>query len=315
MKEMPSMPKAAKKGDDAPKKVFDIEKPGKAAPSASSRPIIVKRQSLAQDPMVRDNDAGEVLGPPAVDENNKEVKKMLHPTDARVSIKPDVSDTEKPEEQKKDKEKPEESNAAETAPNEQVVTDSSSNEPKDDQESQQSDEESDKTPQDTDKAPQASPEAASEDTAKDSKAPQQKPSADKPDQTTNAQENNDEVDGAAVVESPQPDSIVDELAKQAVSKKQKEKEDKEAAAKTEKIQKLIDEKTYFLPIGRATRRRNTRRVLIVILLLLIIGVVAADLVIDAGLVKTDIKPVTHLFNSWLVLGSTHTIGRTWLRNY
>lgn len=82
--------------------------------------------------------------------------------------------------------------------------------------------------------------------------------------------------------------LVDELAKQAADKKSKDKEKKELSAKQQKINKLVEDKTYFLPIGEVTRKRKNRNSLVVFLLLLVL-LAGAYAVVDAGFVEAPIE--------------------------
>lgn len=83
------------------------------------------------------------------------------------------------------------------------------------------------------------------------------------------------------------EAATDALAEQAAAKKTSEKEDKEAVARQEAVQKLVVDKTYNLPIGEAKRKRNMS--LVVLLLLLMLAAILAYLVIDAEIIKTSIK--------------------------
>lgn len=82
--------------------------------------------------------------------------------------------------------------------------------------------------------------------------------------------------------------LVDELAKQAANKKTKDKEEKELSAKEQKINKLVEDKTYFLPIGEVTRKRKNRKSLLIFLLLLIV-VAGAYAAADAGFINSPVE--------------------------
>lgn len=65
-----------------------------------------------------------------------------------------------------------------------------------------------------------------------------------------------------------------------------------------KIQKLVLEKRYFLPINSQEKRRTERFVVLGIVLILLLAAAWADIALDAGLVHIDgIKPLTHLFSN------------------
>ncbi len=82
-------------------------------------------------------------------------------------------------------------------------------------------------------------------------------------------------------------AVVEAVADQATEDKKKlNKENDADIARKAKLEKLIADKKYFVPIGQVLRRRN-RRALIVFLVVLII-LVGGYLVVDAGLIKTSI---------------------------
>lgn len=65
-----------------------------------------------------------------------------------------------------------------------------------------------------------------------------------------------------------------------------------------KIQKLVLEKRYFLPINSQEKRRTERFVVLGIMLILLLAAAWADIALDAGLVHIDgIKSLTHLFSN------------------
>ncbi len=91
-------------------------------------------------------------------------------------------------------------------------------------------------------------------------------------------------------------AAVDAIAEQANLNK-KHKETPEEASKREALEKLIENKKYFLPIDEAKHIHALERILFVMLVIFLIGLVAADLAIDAGLIKTEIKPVIDLIKN------------------
>lgn len=84
-------------------------------------------------------------------------------------------------------------------------------------------------------------------------------------------------------------------------KSRKPAPDAEAAEQAErdaKLQKLIDNKKYFLPINAVEQRRNTRYALLGVILVLVLAIAWADVALDAGLIHIDnVKPVTHFFSN------------------
>jgi hypothetical protein len=74
-----------------------------------------------------------------------------------------------------------------------------------------------------------------------------------------------------------------------------------AEAETQKVialQKLLEEKTYYLPINSREKRKTKRFVLLGIVLSIILIAAWADIALDAGLIHIDnVKPVTHFFST------------------
>lgn len=74
----------------------------------------------------------------------------------------------------------------------------------------------------------------------------------------------------------------------------------DAAAKdNEAIQqeKLIVGKQYYLPIRNIGTQRSARRSLVLLLIVLIVSLIWLDLVMDAGIVRLGVHPLTHFFNT------------------
>jgi hypothetical protein len=72
----------------------------------------------------------------------------------------------------------------------------------------------------------------------------------------------------------------------------KKKADQQAQTEADNHQKEIDalvaKKTYFLPIGQATRRRNRRRFLVGFMVVLLVMGVGGYVAVDAGLVNVNV---------------------------
>lgn len=203
----------AKAGD---KKVFDVAKPGKSAPDATGRPIIVGHKPMIQDPMVNstaENSASE-------ESASKEEKAPV--TRSTKKIVP-LSE-------------PEETPSAEKAVKEDAAEDAASQEP-----------------------------ASTEPANKPSEAPDEE-AADKP-----------ETDESAAV---------DALANQAVRRKEGELTEEEKK-RAEAINKLIEDKTYYVRVGQAHQKRNTS--LIIVLVLFAVAVAGLAVAMDAGFVQSNIE--------------------------
>ena len=89
-------------------------------------------------------------------------------------------------------------------------------------------------------------------------------------------------------------AVVDAVASQTSDKKQLAEEVKKEEERQAALQKLIEEKTYNLPIGETSSKRNAR-VSTVILLVLVLVVVGGYAALDAGIIKTNIPLPVHFF--------------------
>lgn len=70
---------------------------------------------------------------------------------------------------------------------------------------------------------------------------------------------------------------------------------KEQEAKQEAINNLINEKTYFVQIGEKRHKRSRHHVIPWTIVIIILLLATADLMIDAGIIKTSIKPPISFF--------------------
>ena len=298
------MPK--KPAKDEKDSVMDVSKPGKAEPSASSRPIIVSRKPIIEDPMVRKGSNDDLIpGPPAVDTKQSRLHNLKRSNSINISPEGELkSDSDKAETEEKPKDsklekQPEEKEEKSAAPNlpavkEVIENDHDGNEVK--------------TPEsEPEAAPVAKkvkieppkPEEKKDDESKDGDksdkddTDKDPPGDEKKDDDSKDEKTDENEEGRAQVQ--ETTGLVDELAKQAANKKQKQEDEKAQQAKSEQLDKLVSGKKYFLPIGQVTRRRNNRNALIILVLLLVLALVVADLAVDAGLVKTNIQPLTDLF--------------------
>jgi Mg-chelatase subunit ChlI len=256
-------------------RVFDVARPGKSTPDSSSRPLIVgHRTMLKQDPMVSamtkvPSDAllpkeEIVLSAPEIPEDPVTDKTPKKP--AVRTIKVESSGKPVAEILMKKAAKA----AAETLP---VVE-----EPAVGVEEQEQ--------------PAPNPEVANKQEAEEVQAPKQEdsPAADE----AASQEKPGE---AGEEDKSSEEGEVGAVADKAGAKKAEEKAAEEAAAKQEAYEKLISEKKYFAPIGEKKRKRSMRLGLLLVVLLVFAVLAAGDLLIDAGVIKTSIKPPVRIFNS------------------
>jgi hypothetical protein len=117
--------------------------------------------------------------------------------------------------------------------------------------------------------------------AADAKAKSEEPKPEespKPEEPKDDEPNSAETDGSAVV---------DAVAEQATAKKKQDQETEADKKRQAELEKLVEEKKYFVPIGQVRHRRNTRWGIALLFLLII--VVGAYLALDAGVVQANIK--------------------------
>ena len=99
---------------------------------------------------------------------------------------------------------------------------------------------------------------------------------------TNARPEKSETDS----EQAEEEAIVGAVADQATEDKRKDnKESDSEKAKQANIQKLIDDKTFFVKVGQVSRRRKRRILLAFVVVFAIL--VGGYLAVDAGLIKTS----------------------------
>jgi hypothetical protein len=94
----------------------------------------------------------------------------------------------------------------------------------------------------------------------------------------------DEKQETAVTE----DAVVDAVLDQVGDKKEETKESEEDRKRQEQVDKLVEEKKYFVPIAQERKRRNNRLVLLVLGALLPV-VVGLGLAADAGAINLGFK--------------------------
>lgn len=245
------------------KKIVDVSHPGKTAPSGNSKSVIVGHGPMIKDPMVVE---GEVPATPAAPEKTtvKSGEAVIAPLadspsnkDADTKAKKDEPAVELSED---DGKKTIAVLAEEAAVKEEETKDAESEEAADT-----------KIAEATPSEPQ--PEAAAEEPAADT---EEESTAEKQDDKTDIG-----TDDKAATQSV-TEAEAEELAAQ-------EKHDAE-------IQKLIDSKTYSLPIKTVEQRRSKRVVILGILLSIVLIAAWADISLDAGLVKVSGVPHTHFFD-------------------
>lgn len=215
----------ATSSDKPARKHFDIQRPGRSAPNANSRPTIVGHHTILQDPMVNK--------PVQDDEPQPEVV----PLAAKLSVKLTPSD---------------EAIASQKAADDETVAKKA--------------------------------ETAEGGSSQDDKAENREVTTETPKIET--QDSIDDNEG----DKQNSDTGADEQKKID----QKAKEDQ---AKTDQINQLIVDKTFFVPIGEKKRKRSKHHVVAWLVVAIILGVATIDLMVDARIIKTSIKPPVSLFHN------------------
>lgn len=255
-------------------RVFDVAKPGKTPPDDSARPVIVGHRTILKDPTLAPVEDAEF--PKDEDKPTTTAPELKPPSAEKIVIpisdkpskdkkkKPDTAQKIEPAAEKSEDPAPE---AVEPAVEETVSASET------DEKSPPAAEEKTPEPEPTE------PEPSDQDTAKKSVAAEEPDTEDASDTGEPDTEANNNVE-------PGP-----EAQKQA-DKKQREDQARQAA-----LEKIVTDKTYFVPIGEVKRKRSNRRALFTLLLLIIMAAVLADLLIDSGTIKTSIKAPVHIFKT------------------
>lgn len=68
-------------------------------------------------------------------------------------------------------------------------------------------------------------------------------------------------------------------------------------AHQEAVAKLATSGKYVVPVGHIERNQRLRKMLTILVLILLLGLIAGDLLIDGGVIKTSIKPPINLINN------------------
>lgn len=216
-----------KKEIDKSAKLFDVSHPGKSAPSATSRPIIVGHGSMvAHDPMV-------VTG----DTEKAEDKQPAKITVRELKIQPDKPAAAGPEE--------------------------------------------------------PSPAEATGDTVE----PSDPVSEEQPPVETAAQDVTAVPEAAPANAGPAESSetgVVNSLMNEVDAKQADKKQKKDLEILTTELEKSIETKEFFVPIGLESRRRSHNRLTALLVLSLILGLIGLNFAIDAEFVDIGIPALTDL---------------------
>jgi len=265
--------------DDAPK-IMDVSKPGKTAPPASAKPVIVtNRPMLKQDPMMATPDGMEksaVPGETSPISRTAKTVNVLQPTeptkaDAAEPVTVKVTAPPAP--------KVEDLIAAKTAAVKPEAA------PKAESIDQGS------TPENP-AAPITAPEPARTDSENPS-SPEKSDTPSAPEEAPTITPSSS-IDGQD--EEPDEDGADSQLAPNQALEEAKQKEEEAKAARQAEEEKIIASRQYYLPMSTVTQRRGLDRVLLVLALVLIVALVWMDIVLDAGIIHIPgVHAFTHFF--------------------
>lgn len=94
---------------------------------------------------------------------------------------------------------------------------------------------------------------------------------------------------------PEPKSgAVEALAGEVTAKREEQKQREAAEAKAKELEKVIESKEFFVPVGEAARRRSAFRFVFAFLVLIILAAAILNFMIDAEIVDVGIEPLTDL---------------------
>lgn len=269
------MPRS-KKPDEEANKVMDVAKPGKTAPDASSRPLIVGHQPMVKDPMMSNPTA------PADDLEQKEDQKSIT-SHTGLTIQPGSSADTTLDSKDQTETTPELGDKLPPAP----TTDNAPILP-------------DSFMQENTGTPEQKPEPIVQDTVpppEQTKPPElevptepkaediPKPSEPQPDQA--------DPDESSAEPSGDDAAAVDAVASEAGAKKQPTGPTEAENAKQAALEKAIASKQYFVPISR-TKSRGVSHMITVALVVVLLLAVAVELAIDAGVLNVGVPPVIDL---------------------
>jgi hypothetical protein len=237
-KKKPTKPKTRKMAAK-PTKITDVASPGKTAPPATSRPIVVTNRSLiAGDPMITAAElpSNEVPSAPIVSRTAKTIAPVstdVKPDETPSLLQPMQTEVSLPA-------TPDEPAAAPTSEPEKPAT--------------------------PEPAPATAEPAPEQDT----------PPSDEPERQADDM-------------SPERDEAADEAAAEI-------KLSAEEVARQQKLDQLIEERTYVVPINAVQRHRSRVFVAAMCLLALLLALILLDAVLDTGLLKPSFNvPHTHIF--------------------
>lgn len=254
------------------KKTMDITKPGESAPSTTSRPVIITHRPIVKDPMMKaakyDNglDKSESSLSAAASSSGKTI---VPPTGIKIlsDKKPDAD--------------------SETISDEEVKTTKPTSQETDDQaeEVETDDSKTDVSPSKTETKdtisaePEQEPKTKTDKDTKETEAEEPPAEMEKPEQEPTAQDSI----GSEEVEPTTEDEQT------MVKKKQEDLENQAEKKRHELIDKLVADKTYFLPIGKVTRQRGNKQAFTILILIILLAVAGLYGAVKVGLINLPFK--------------------------
>lgn len=96
-------------------------------------------------------------------------------------------------------------------------------------------------------------------------------------------------------ETAQPDTgVVDSLMNEVDAKQADKKQKKELEAVALEVEKSIESKEFFVPIGLVSRRRSHNRIILSLILLIVLGLAGLNFGIDAEVVDIGVQSLTDI---------------------
>ncbi|MDL2363268.1 MAG: hypothetical protein QFB86_02725 [Patescibacteria group bacterium] len=247
------------------KKIIDVAHPNQSAPSTNSKSVIITRRPVIQDSMVVENGA----------ENTDTQDETVATRPAKVNIQPLTA----PELPGKQSSKSETSTAPDETAAETVKNTA------------------DSTP--TDASPVAGKKVISPLASSVVTTPESEPESEKPDTAAKPTNETSSSSKSTTVPGPTYDKTTlegDEGPISAAAQQDAIDAEKEKADKA--LQKLIDDKAYYLPINSLEKRRTKRTAILGFVVSLALIALWIDVALDAGLLHINgLQPLTHLFSS------------------
>jgi hypothetical protein len=261
----------AKAKKSAPK-LFDIAKPGKSAPSSTSRPVIITNRPVLKDPMViRVNSDGDT-DDKASSEPVNDTAEMKH----KVDIQPlhiDLSEVLPSGEKAKGDDKKEVEVAEEKVAEPEVTETPEEPEAKTEEGAKEAPSEA---------VPEASPPPEPKAEEPDEPVAETEPAEETPQEETPAEATPEEE--VPLAEPEEAESVIGDDGNPVLSERET-KADEEAKKKAEQQEKIIASGEFYLPINAVSKRRAKRNLILCTLLCVVLLAVAAAAAWDAGLLN------------------------------